>query len=246
MLESWALPAAGWLVTPALVTGVLLALARMYDPPTRWARRLKEDIAILGGISDEGERRAWQEPIDARAMQLREYRRAFVGWTLFWKWVMVLGVTASIIGLVVYPPTNQEGQAVYWGPGDYILMSLGLVTCTLYMAFISTGHDFLGRSPRELLLAKRASRFRRRSRKLRRLDKERVARANSNPAIRRNGSRLGFETQVDEFGAWMRDRDLREYVRTAGFVGADIHARYGDRLRRRGVDIPEWPSAKSP
>jgi hypothetical protein len=78
-------------------------------------------------------------------------------------------------------------------------------------------------------------------RKLRRIEKRRVERAETDHTIRARGSRLGFSTQVDEFGAWMRDDDLREYVRTAGYIAADMRARTRADLAHRGVPLPPWP-----
>ncbi|MGD8168544.1 hypothetical protein ACEXOS_015085 [Herbiconiux sp. P16] len=104
--QSWAQPAIQWLLTPALVTGGLLALARLYDPATRWARNLRSDITILGGLPEGSEKRFWQKSVDQQAVRLREYREAFVGWTLFWKWAVVGLVGATILGLILYPPVT--------------------------------------------------------------------------------------------------------------------------------------------
>lgn len=241
MLEdSWAQPAVAWLLTPALVTGALLALARLYDPPTRWARRIKSDIAILSGLADGAEKGAWQASIDEQAARLREYRRAFVGWTLFWKWVVVGFVAVAVLGLILYPPVNETGQPAMWGPADYVMILGGLYCCVIYVVAVSAGQDFLGRSPRELLLLRRLRRHDRRRRKLSRV--ARRARSAARPGVERGVSRLGFATQVDVLGEWMRDPDLRGYVRNAGFVSADIRGRYYADLRRRGVAIPAWPT----
>ncbi|MFI8632157.1 hypothetical protein ACIGEP_06155 [Microbacterium sp. NPDC077663] len=239
--ESWALPAIEWLLTPALVTAGLLALARLYDAPTRWARRLKSDIAILAGLPDGSERRAWQASIERQAMRLREYRRAFTGWTLFWKWSVVAAMAATLFGLILYPPINRPGQPEIWGPGDWVLLLPGLYACVTYVVTISAGLDFLGRSPRDILLRRRLRAHNRRDRRLRRIEKVRAKRANTDPTIRARGSRLGFRTQVDEFGPWMRDFDMRGYVRTAGLHAADQRAHYAARLNERGVRPPLWP-----
>lgn len=232
-----------WLLTPALVTGAVLALARLYDPPTRWARKIKSDIAILTGLADGAEKEAWQASIDKQAARLREYRRAFVGWTLFWKWVVVGFVAVAVLGLILYPPVNESGQPAMWGPADYLMILGGLYCCIIYVVAVSAGQDFLGRSPRELLLLRRLRRHDRRRRRLLRV--ARAERGAVRQGVERRGSWLGFVTQVDELGEWMRDPDLRGYVRNAGFVSADIRGRYYADLRRRGVAIPAWPAVSN-
>ncbi|WP_413320375.1 hypothetical protein AA0Z99_05930 [Agrococcus sp. 1P02AA] len=227
-------------MTPTVVTGGLLALTRLYDPPTRWARKIKSDITILSGLADDAEKDAWQASIDQQAARIREYRRAFVGWTLFWKWFVVGCVAMAVLGLILYPPVNEAGQPAGWGPADYIMILGGLYLSVIYVVAVSAGHDFLGRSPRELLLLRRLRRHNRRHRRLLRVT--RATRGPVRPSVERGVSWLGFRTQVDEFGQWMRDPDLRGYVRNAGFVSADIRGRYYADLRRRGVPIPTWPA----
>jgi hypothetical protein len=239
--ESWAQPAIQWLLTPTLITGALLALARFFDPPTRWARRLRSDISIVGGLPDGSEKQVWQASIDKQAMRLREYRRAFVGWTLFWKWVVVAFVAVAVFGLILYPPINEPGDPIPYGPFDYMMMFLGLLACVTYVVAVSTGNDFLGRSPRDILLGRRLRKYNRRLRKLRRIEKIRAERAKTDPTIKPKGSRLGFSTQVDEFGPWMRDDDVRDYVGAAGIHAADFRARAAARLNARHIPPPPWP-----
>lgn len=239
--ESWAQPAIQWLLTPTLITGAILALARFFDPPTRWARRLKSDISIMGGLPEGTEKQVWQVSIDKQATRLREYRRAFVGWTLFWKWAVVAFVAVALFGLILYPPINEPGEPATFGPGDWALILPGLFACATYVVAVSTGNDFLARSPRDILLARRLRKYNRRLRKLRRIEKVRAERAETDPTIKPKGSRLGFSTQVDEFGPWMRDADLRDYVGTAGIHAADFRARAAARLRARHMPTPPWP-----
>ncbi|MCR2825338.1 hypothetical protein [Microbacterium sp. zg.Y909] len=139
MEESWAQPAIQWLLTPAIITGALYALARLYDPPTRWSRRLKADMAIAGGLPDGEEKRIWEDSFEWRAARLRMYREAFCGWTWFWKWASVAFVGVAVTGIILFPPFNGD-----YGPADYLLMSMGLVDCGLIAVFISNGYDLTG------------------------------------------------------------------------------------------------------
>jgi len=108
--DSWAQPLVQWLLTPALITGLLLGGTRLFDPPTRWSRRLKSDIAILGGLPEGPEKRVWQASIAWQAERLREYRRAFVGATLVAKLVGLAILGAALFGLISYPPINEPGD----------------------------------------------------------------------------------------------------------------------------------------
>jgi hypothetical protein len=239
--ESWAQPAIQWLLTPTLITGALFAVARLYDPPTRWARRLKSDIAIMGGLPEGPEKRVWQEWVEWQATRLREYRLAFVGWTHFWKWAALAFICVAVFGFVLYPPVNEPGEPPTWGLFDYGMMALGLLSIAVYVIALGSGHDFLGRSPREVIIRRRVRDYDRRFRKLRRIEKERARRVAEGAQIRRVGSRLGFSTQVDELGAWASDPDLRLVAKVAGLMGADIAARAAADARKRGVEIPKWP-----
>jgi hypothetical protein len=125
------------------------------------------------------------------------------------------------------------------------LYVMGFAEMGLFVVLVSLGSDFLGRTPRQILLLRRLRQRNRRWRKLRRIEKAGAELAETNPKARPTGSRLGFTTQVDEFGAWMRDEDLRGWVRTAGFVAADIQARYRANLSRRGVPLPKWPDTET-
>jgi hypothetical protein len=239
--ESWAQPFIQWVLTPALFTGALLGLARLYDPPTRWARRLKSDIAIMSGLPEGPEKRVWQEWVEWQAMRLREYRLAFVGWTHFWKWAALAFLGLVIFGLIIYPPINKPGEPIMWGPADYMLMLAGLLSVVIFIIALGSGADFKGRSPREIIIRRRVRDYDRRMRKLRRVEKERARRIAEGAQIRARGSRLGFSTQVDELGAWVRDPDLRLAAKVAGMTGADIAGRAFARARERGVQIPKWP-----
>lgn len=239
--QSWAQPFIQWLLTPALVAGLLIALAQLYNPPTRWARRLKSDIAIAAGLPEGLEREVWQESIAEQAERLRGYRRAFVGWTWFWKWLGVIYLGGALVGTILYPPINRPGDRYPLGPGDYIFYGLGLVLALVAAISISSGRDYWGRSSREVLLRRRVRQFDRRWRKLRRIEKRRKKRAETDSAIRSTGTRLGFSTQADEFGAFVRDRDMRAMIRALGWGGADLAAQSYNDLRGRGVEIPQWP-----
>lgn len=241
MDESWAQPILQWILTPALITAALVGLAQLYDPQTRWSRRLKSDLTITGGLPDGPEKSAWQDSIDWQAMRLREYREAFVGKTLFWRWAGLAFIAVPLILLVLFPPINEPGDRFPFGPTDYMMMGMGLFTSGIYAVSLASGRDFLGRSPRDIILIRRGKRFKSRWRKLKSLDKERARRAESEPNYKQKGSALGFSTQVDVFGPWMRDRDLRAFVETAGFVAPDIAGRYLASARGRGVELPAWP-----
>lgn len=240
-----ALSVVQWLLTPALVTGALLALARFFDAPTRWARRLRDDISILGGLPDGAEKRTWQQSVDWQARRLREYRRAFVGGTLIVKWFVLIFVAALTLWTILHPPINEPGDPYPFVPADYMIFVMGFGETALFVVLISRGIDFLGRTPREILLLRRLRQYNRRMRKLHRIEKERAKRAETDPTIRPKGSRPGFSSQVDEFGPWMRDEDLREYVRTEGYIAADFHQRAKEDLARRGVPFPPWPDLET-
>lgn len=239
--ESWALPAVQWVLTPALITGALFALARAYDPPTRWARRLKSDITITAGLPEGPERRVWQEWVNWQATRLREYRLAFTGWTQFFKWAGLAFICVTVIGSILYPPINKPGEPEVWGPGDYPFLLLGLFATTVYTFALGSGHDFFGRSPREIIIRRRVKDFDRRSRRLRRIERVRARRVALGADIRPVGSRLGFSTQVDDLGAWASDFDLRRLAKLGGLFAADIAARVRDKLSERGVEVPKWP-----
>jgi hypothetical protein len=234
--ESWAQGALQWLITPALITGFLVALAQFYDPPTRWSRRLKGDLAILGGLPEGKERERWQESVEWQALRLRQYRTAFVGGTLLMKWGTVTFLGVAIFGLVLWPPFGDG-----WGPTDWILIGLGVVNSLLIGTFISAGYDLGGRSPVDIMRARRVRAHDRRLKKLRRIERVRAERAKTDSSIRPIGSRLGFSTQADEFGAWVRDPGLRTLARLSGVMGADLRQDVRGELRARGVAIPPDP-----
>lgn len=245
MEETWAWPAIQWLLTPTLITGAVIALMRLYDPPTRWTRRLKSDMAILGGLPEGAEKRVWQRSVEGQATRLREYQRAFTGRTLVIKWLAVAGVSVAVFGLVLFPPINDPGEPADFGPADYMMVGMGGFASLVYVSLVSSGRDMFGRTPRQLLLIRRLKQYDRRVKKLDRLDKERAKRHAAGMNIKLEGSRLGFSTQIDEFGPWMRDLNLREYVRNAGIVSADFRAEEYATLRRRGVPFPAWPDPDS-
>lgn len=236
MEESWAQGALQWLITPAFITGLLIALAQFYDPSTRWSRRLKGDLAVLGGLPEGNERDRWEESVEWQALRLRQYRTAFVGRTLLVKWGAVTLVGGLIFGLILWPPFGDP-----WGPADWILIGIGLIDTLLIGLFISAGYDLAGRTPAEIMRSRRVREHDRRLKRLRRIERVRAERANTDPSIRPKGSRLGFSTQVDEFGAWVRDPGLRTLARLSGVMGADLAQRQRDDLRARGVAIPTDP-----
>lgn len=157
-----------------------------------------------------------------------------LGWTLFWKWAVVLGFGSALVGFVLYPPVNQPDDSFRYRPADYVFLLPGFLTSLLYVAAVGAGTDFIGRSPRAIILLRRLRRYNRRWRKLMRVEKERARRLKFDPTIVRRGSWRGFNTQSDDLGGFMRDRDLREWVRNAGIIGADFHAQYWAKLRSRG------------
>jgi hypothetical protein len=242
MEDTWALGAIRWLLTPALITGGLIGLARLYDPPTRWARRLKSDMAIASGLPEGPEKVQWQLGLAERAQRIREYRIAFVGWTRVVKWIMVVFVGGTLVGLIVYPPINKPGDRYPYSPAEYPLIFGGIGVCLLYMYCIGAGTDFIGRNARELILLRRLRRYHRRARRLRRLGNARAKATGTGSGTMRSPSRLGFESQVDPLGAFMQHLDLRLWILSAGFVAADHHASHAARLRDRGVPIPPWPA----
>lgn len=242
MNVSWILPFLQWVLTPALITGAVLGIARLYDPPTRWLRQLKSDIAIASGLPDGPEKAVWQESTAWQGQRLREYQEAFVGWTFMAKWAGLAFIIVPLVLLVIFPPINKPGDRYPLGPADYMMMGMGLLTTVVYAVSLGSGRDFFGRSPRDIILRRRLRRFKRRLRSARRLDKERARRFASGAAIKPKGSRLGFSTQIDFFGPWMRDPGIRNFIGTAGFIAPDIAAMYLSEARGRGVELPPWPS----
>lgn len=244
MEESWAQSVAQWVLTPALVTGALLALARLFDPPTRWARRLRSDIAIASALPDGKEKTLWDSEVEWQAARLREYEAAFIGWALIRKWTGLAALGTVVALGVLYPPINKPGEPETYGPADWAIMAAGGVSLVLYLGSLASGRDFLGRTPREIVLLARLRSHKRRWRKLMRLERERRRRRARGIEVPPKGTRLGFSTQVDKFGLFMRDPVLRDVIRTSGFVAADFNLRYRADLHARGVSIPPWPEAK--
>lgn len=199
----------------------------------------------MGGLPEGPERRAWQEQVVWQAMRLREYRTAFVGWTHFFKWAALAFIGVAIFGVIAYPPLNKPGEPPMWGPADYMLMLGGLLTTLMYFFIIGSGADFLGRTPRQIIIRRRVREHDRRLRKLKRIEKERARRVAAGEPIRSVGSRLGFSTQMDALGGWASDRDLRLAAKVAGFSGSDIAAQARADARKRGVKIPRWPELET-
>ena len=125
------------------------------------------------------------------------------------------------------------------------MLGAGLLASFAYTVSVAGGYDFFGRSARDLVLRRRLRLFDRRFRKLRRIEKKRVRRLEDDASIRARGSRMGFRTQVDEFGPWMRDSDLRMLIRMAGWTAADHAADCYRKLRERGVELPPWPDPET-
>lgn len=242
MNVSWLFPFLQSILTPALIAGAALGLARLYDPPTRWLRQLRSDLIIAGGLPNGPEKIVWEDSVTWQGQRLREYQEAFVGWALVARWAGLAFVIVPLVLLVAFPPINKPGDAYPLGPADYMMMVMGLIATVIYALALGSGRDFWGRSPRDIILRRRLRRFRRRLHVARRLDKARAKRVSGGATIESTGSRLGFSTQVDVFGPWMRDRDIRNYIGAAGFAGLDIAATYLSEARARGVELPAWPS----
>ncbi|EZP26248.1 hypothetical protein [Microbacterium oleivorans] len=241
MNETWAFEAVRWLLTPALVTAILIALAQFYNPPTRWTRRIKNDMSIAGGLPDGLEKERWQSSITSQAARLRLYRRAFVGWPLFLKWAGIVYIGISLGGLILWPPLNKPDEPVAFGPADYIFLGQG-VLITLFVAItVSSGRSTSGRTPPEIIVRQRVRDHDRRLKKLKRIEKVRASRAATDSSIRPKGSRLGFSTQVDELGAWVRDPGLRALTFYTPIAGSDLAAETRRELAERGIRIPDYP-----
>lgn len=199
----------------------------------------------MGGLPEGPERRVWQEWVEWQAMRLREYRYAFIGWTRFWKWAGLAFICVAVFGFILYPPLNEPGEPPTWGMFDYGMMALGLLSIAMYSFALGSGHDIVGRSPREIIIRRRVRDHDRRMRKLRRIERERARRVAQGVDVRPAGSRLGFSTQVDELGAWASDFDLRKLAKLGGFFAADLAASVRAEIRAHGAEIPKWPELES-
>lgn len=240
-LDSWASDWLRWLLTPALVSGALIALAQFYNPPTRWTRRIKNDMSIAGGLPDGAEKAQWQDSVAWQAARLRLYRRAFVGRTLFAKWAGVVYIGVGLGALILWPPVNEPGDAVPFGPADYMMLTMGLIVSIVVAASVSSGRSLSGRTPPEIIVRRRVQDYNRRWRKLRRIEKERVRRSAADPSIRPKGTRLGFSTQVDDLGPWVREPGLRNLTFYSPLAGSDLAAETRRELAEKGIRIPDYP-----
>ena len=190
---------------------ILFAILPLYDPPARRARRLRGDIAIATGLPEGDEKRRLQTDLERQAKNLREYREVYVGRRWLAKWALVLFAGATIGLLVAYPPFSAragDGSPAY-GPTDYFLMLGGAIQLLAFVTFFGLGLDSRGRTPEEVLVHERTGRRLRRERRLRRLNTQRAKNEELGQRTHREGSTLGFRTQVDALGPRVQDHLAR-------------------------------------
>jgi hypothetical protein len=200
-----------WLVTPAAVATLLFGLLPLYDPPVRWARRLRGDIAIAAGLPEGDEKRLLEADLERQARRLREYREVYVGWRWVRKWALVSFVGVEVVLLTLYPPFDAKlrtGEPAF-GPADYMLLAGGAVQLLAFVVFFGLGLNARGRTPSEVLFFERYGRRARRAGRSRRLQRLRARRRNRGEDVRGTGSTLGFSTQVDPLGMEVREWVMR-------------------------------------
>lgn len=205
-----------WLFTPALIGSLLLLAGPFFVPAVRWARRLKSDVGIFGGMPESEEKDLLGLSITRQAERLREYREVMLtGKYLVGLWIAVAYIATAVILVILFPPINKPGDRYQLGIFDYGMMAIGLLIMVVALFLIFSGRDFYGRTPRALIWRDRAARHYRRHRKLRRLQQERVKHPKPDGAHRPEGSSLGFSTQVDPLAYWASAdgrRELRDHM----------------------------------
>lgn len=230
--------ALGWLITPALVASVALGLVRFVDAGSRWDRRLRADLQLFSAMPDGDEKARLEASLQKQARRLREYRSAFGPRRQIVKWIQLLLVAWVIAMTIRYPPINTATTQVPLVPADYATLISGGAVMLIGLTSLIRGRDWFARTPAELLRNDRLKRHNRRERKANRLDKIRAELIAAGEEIRPKGSRLGFRTQVDELGPWMRTPELREAALTRGTPARDLDYSSRERARAAGQQIP--------
>lgn len=134
-------------IVGTLVSAGSLALLAWVYPGTRWARRLKRDIDILGGLPPGDERTEWQRRVDVLARHLRLYEEYVPRWQKITPFAMAI-VWGVLVAIFVVDETNRnaliaETPAFIIGIGNFLLT-------IVYVANAMAGTDLGGRSPESL------------------------------------------------------------------------------------------------
>lgn len=138
----------------ALVTTGIVALTALAYPGVRWARRIKRDIEIVGGLPDGSpEREIWQAKVTALARRLRAYETyvPLMHRVLPFVWAVIWGVLITCF--IVYP--NLRDALLAEMPA-FIMGIAGLVGATGYLSIAIMGGDLRGRDPDALLAREEA------------------------------------------------------------------------------------------
>lgn len=222
----------GWLVTPALVATLLIATVPLYNPTVRWSRRLRNDIQIANGLPDGPEKQLLSVDVETQARRLRLYREAFRGRHLVGKWGFVAYFTGALSAFFFARPDSTSGTL------NHYLVIGGALVGIMYLILIGCGLDILGRPPAAIIRADRVRRYRARRRKLARLNKARIAAIAEGRSLQPHSSDLGFRSQVDPLGDWVRTWEMRSIARFTGIAGGGLSADAVKSLRAKGLKVP--------
>lgn len=134
----------------ALVSAATLGLAAWAFPSTRWARQLKRDIEILGGLPEGHERDQWQAKVVKLARRLRAYEKYVPIWQRVAPFVMAIYMGVIIGCFLAY---SEVRDALFAEMPAFILGVAALVGITGYLWVAILGGDLRGRDPDALLEA---------------------------------------------------------------------------------------------
>jgi hypothetical protein len=238
MLPEWAVDVSKWLVSPALVIAAMWLGAQLYEPTLRWGRRLRRDQAFGAGIPEGDEKNAWNRMNVELARRLRLYRLAMTTKRRIGKYIALVYISFTVLVTVVFPPLNTPGEPPILGVADYYLMGFSLLQMAIVLTWISLGRSISGRNIEQMLVADRITRYRRREKHLRRLDKIRAERIAEGAKIKGRSSRLGFESQVDPLSRWVSTWEWRAIGEATGVHRGgtiDVEARISLAKKQRST-----------
>lgn len=134
-----------------LVSAAALALCGYMYPSTRWARRIKRDAAILAALSEDAERRAWQEQINVMARRLRLYE-LHVPW---WHRLVPFALALMYGLLIAWFVADERGRILLiTEETPAFILGIGSVFSTVgYLYVAMRGGDMHGRSPEQIASA---------------------------------------------------------------------------------------------
>lgn len=137
----------------ALVSAVTFGLAAWVFPSSRWARQLKRDIEILGGLPPGPERDQWQAKVVVLARRLRAYEKFVPLWQRIAPFVMALYTGALVGGIIAFP----EVRDALFEEVPILILGIGtLIAVSGYLYVAIRGGDLRGRDPDSLLKAEEA------------------------------------------------------------------------------------------